>query len=110
VKERYLDTVVRGNCQSACTYILLAGKKRSVEEGGKIGFHQPSFPGTTRVGQPLLNRRMSDTYRAAGLPEWFIERTLATAPSSMWYPNQDELREAYVLNAPRPTSQTSRAN
>jgi hypothetical protein len=97
--------VVRGNCQSACTYILLAGNRRSVEEGGKIGFHRSSFPGTTRIGQQLLNRRMSDYYRNAGLPEWFIERTLATESGAMWYPNQQELREAHVLNPPRSTSQ-----
>jgi hypothetical protein len=98
VKKRYLNTVVRGNCQSACTYILLAGNKRSVEEDGKIGFHRPYFPGTTRIGQQLQNRKMSDYYRDAGLPEWFIERTLATPSSAIWYPTDNELRKAHVLS------------
>jgi hypothetical protein len=97
VQARGLNTVIRGKCESACTYIFLAGNRRWIEDGGKIGFHQAYFPGSSVIAQQLLNRKMGNYYFAVGLPEWFVKRTLATTSATMWYPNQDELREAHVI-------------
>jgi hypothetical protein len=63
VKQRYLNTVARGSCLSACTYILLAGHHRSAAEAAKIGFHQPSFPGMTNFSQPFRTRQMTKYYQ-----------------------------------------------
>ena len=98
IKQRYLRTVVRGSCLSACTYILLAGHHRSAAEAAKIGFHQPSFPGMTNFSQPFLTRQMARYYQTEGLPPSFIYRVAATPSDSMWYPTHDELRKARVLN------------
>ena len=35
-----LNTHVVGTCESACTYLFVAGQERSVERGSWIGFHQ----------------------------------------------------------------------
>lgn len=100
VKQRYLNTVVRGSCLSACTYILLAGHHRSAADTAKIGFHRPSFPGMTDFSQPFLTRQMTRYYQTEGLPPSFIYRVAATPSDSMWYPTHDELRQARVLNTP----------
>jgi hypothetical protein len=97
VKQRHLDTVVRADCSSACTYILLAGHHRSAEHPAKIGFHQSTFPGTTVLGQLQLNHRMTEYYRSAGLPEAFIEHIMSTSPNTLWYPSPAELVDARVL-------------
>lgn len=99
VNRRYLNTTVRGSCVSACTYILLAGHRRSASETAKIGFHQPSFPGVGLVMQQALTRHMTRYYLSAGLPQSFIYHVTVTPPGSVWYPTHDELREARVLNA-----------
>jgi hypothetical protein len=98
VKQRHLDTVVRADCSSACTYILLAGRHRSAEYPTAIGFHQPTFPGTTFLGQLQINRRMIEYYRSAGLPEAFIEHIMSTSPHTLWYPSPAELVDAGVLS------------
>jgi len=99
VRQRYLNTVVRGSCLSACTYILLAGHHRSAADTAKIGFHQPSFPGMTNLSQPFLTRQLTKYYQTEGLPASFIYRVAATPSDDMWYPTHDELRRARVLNA-----------
>ena len=41
--EQQLDTHVLDFCESACTFILLAGINRTAEKNAKIGFHQSSI-------------------------------------------------------------------
>lgn len=38
-----LDTRVSGECSSSCVTVFLAGKVRTLERGGKLGFHQRSW-------------------------------------------------------------------
>jgi ATP-dependent protease ClpP protease subunit len=99
IKRRYLNTTVRGSCVSACTYILIAGHRRSASETSKIGFHQPSFPGVGILMQQSLTRHMTRYYLSAGLSQSFIAHVISTPHADMWYPTHSELWEAGVLNA-----------
>ena len=47
VQDFGLDTVVDGECSSACVTVFLAGQKRSMTRGSKIGFHQRSWDATS---------------------------------------------------------------
>lgn len=38
-----LDTVVEGECSSACAVIFLAGQQRTMLRGGRVGLHPPSW-------------------------------------------------------------------
>ncbi|MDX8350932.1 hypothetical protein [Cognatiyoonia sp. IB215182] len=38
-----LDTVAEGECSSSCVTIFLAGEKRSLTRGSRLGFHQNSW-------------------------------------------------------------------
>jgi hypothetical protein len=98
ISQKHLDTAVRGSCQSACTYLLLAGEHRAAEASSKIGFHRATFPGITSLGETYSNYRMLAHYRSVGLPSWFIDRAVGTPPTSMWYPTHQELLEARVLS------------
>jgi hypothetical protein len=42
IRENRLSTYVSTHCESACTYILLAGVQRWASPEAKIGFHAPS--------------------------------------------------------------------
>lgn len=42
IEDRKLEVEVVDNCSSACTIILMAGTKRIVRKGSKMGFHKPS--------------------------------------------------------------------
>jgi len=99
IKTRKLDTVAQGPCLSACTLAFVAGAQRSLLIHGRLGFHQPRFPG---LGPDQL-AEMSETQRRdlaeAGIPAWFVERSLMAPPESMWLPTEPELFAAGVVNS-----------
>ena len=45
IKGRNLSTYVPAQCLSACTIIFLSGHERFIGPSGRLGFHQPDFPG-----------------------------------------------------------------
>lgn len=98
VRERGLNTYVEYACESACTYVFLAGVDRAATPNALIGFHQPSFPGLDAVAQAAMTRDMLDFYRNAGITNAFLERVAATSPDSMWYPTREELILNSVIN------------
>jgi hypothetical protein len=97
-KARRLDTYVDTRCESACTYVFLAGRDRAATPNARIGFHRPSFAGMNPLTQITATTSMLDTYRDAGIPQAFLDRVAATEANSMWYPSREELIEAGVIN------------
>ena len=100
VKQRQLDTMVRNQCLSACTYIFLAGMHRVATANASLGFHQPSLPGQTPIGKWMSTQHMREYYRAAGLRDWFVDRVIATEPKDVWIPTKSDLAAAGVLTSP----------
>jgi hypothetical protein len=93
-------TRTTGACESACTLIHMAGSRRQVQPGAKLGFHS-AYTGTWNpVLDRLANRELARLYREAGLPEPFVQRTLETPPWRMWYPSRAELAGADLLHVP----------
>jgi hypothetical protein len=103
VKRAAWHTRTTGACESACTLVHMAGERKQLLPGAKIGFHRASAGTVNPVLDSLANRELVRIYREAGLPERFIERTLATPASRMWYPSRDELVGAGLVSlAERP--------
>ena len=100
VRERQGVTRATGNCESACTLIHLAGSRRQVMPGAKLGFHRAFAGSHNPVVDQLVNLELARSYREAGLPERFIQQTLATPPWRMWYPSRAELAAADLLHIP----------
>lgn len=100
VRGKSLRTRTTGACESACTLLHMAGSRRQLQPGGKLGFHS-AYTGTWNpVLDRLANRELARIYREAGLPEPFIQRTLATPPWQMWHPSRAELAAADLLSVP----------
>ena len=97
IRARRLDTRVEQYCMSACTSLLLAGRERTAPEQARIGFHQPSFPGTDAYEMRDAIERTRAEYLAAGVSRDFVWRALATPAESMWFPQPEQLVEANVL-------------
>jgi hypothetical protein len=111
IARRRLDTRVEGECMSACTFVLLAGRDRSASPEAAIGFHQPSFPGVSPAEMRASVEGARADYRRAGVAADFADRAMATSPDSVWVPDHDELLAANVLtttdtlvSAPTPAS------
>ena len=98
VRKRGLDTYVDTRCESACTFVFLAGEDRAATPNARIGFHRPSFAGIAPAGFDPATEEMLRTYRHAGIPAAFLARVAATDPGNMWYPSPRELEDAGVIN------------
>jgi hypothetical protein len=98
VKSATWNTRATGDCESACTLIHMAGTKRQLMPGARLGFHRASTGTVNPVWDNLANRELARVYRDAGLPERMIARALATPASLMWHPTRDELAGAGLLS------------
>lgn len=100
VREAKWHTRTVGQCESACTLIHMAGHRRQLMPGAKLGFHRASSGTLNPALDRLANVHLAAVYREAGLNEHFLARTLATPPHGMWYPGRDELVHAGLLSVP----------
>ncbi|HEX7113634.1 MAG TPA: hypothetical protein VF193_00735 [Steroidobacter sp.] len=96
-RERGLDTYVETHCESACTFIFLAGRDRAATPNARLGFHRPSFPGVDDSEMADVTHEMLAIYRKAGVSEDFLARVERTPSSDMWYPSWEELIDANVI-------------
>ena len=90
IRARGLETLVTGDCSSACTDAFLAGKRRWLGPAARLGFHQGGIAGNTDAA---IDNEAARIYRAAGLAPEFINRVL-TGGFGLWVPTQDELLAA----------------
>lgn len=115
-----LDTVVRGECNSACVNIFLAGQNRRMARGSKIGFHSRSWApdamqsyyekwredeGWTspfEFGSWVYRDTQAETYNdisyiiSRGVDAQFAVK-IKEPREDMWYPRRSQLTAAGVL-------------
>jgi ATP-dependent protease ClpP protease subunit len=109
VRERKLNTYVETHCESACTFIFLAGADRAGTPHAQIGFHRAFFPGMDPDLDAAMTEHMLEEYREAGLSEAFLARVRTTQAQDMWYPTRDELVAARVVNRVSSGGETAQA-
>ena len=116
-----LDTNVNGTCESACTLMLLAGERRTVERGSWVGFHRSYWDAAYIQGYFERNKDSKGWSNAFEFASWmyedtqrevlrnlqyFVERgvdagfaikTMKATSDDMWYPRRKELEAAAVI-------------
>lgn len=97
VRARGLDTYVPWDCESACTLVFAAGRKRWVAPDATIGFHSPSFGAFDRLAAEEGTREWRRALVDAGYAPAFVDRGIAIPAEEMWHPTHDELRAARVI-------------
>lgn len=97
VRARGLDTYVPWDCESACTLVLAAGRKRWVDPDATVGFHSPSFGAFDRLAAEEGTREWRRALVDAGYEPAFVDRGIAVPAEEMWHPTHDELRAARVI-------------
>lgn len=95
IKAHGLDTLTTEFCASACTEAFIAGKRRYLRKGAKLGFHAVSGESLNAI--EMGKRRAIEHMRAAGLTEDFIAQSFETPADKVWYPTHQELRAANVI-------------
>lgn len=121
VADFELDTHVLDICTSSCTYLLLGGAKRTMERGGRIGFHRTSWSAENMSGyfdDNAAERGWESPFEMAswnygdtqfevyerltfmtkrGVDPVFAIETLRPDSNDMWYPYRPILLGAGVL-------------
>lgn len=116
-----LDTNVHGDCDSSCVIVFLAGDKRTMSRGSRIGFHQIFWSAKNIESFYQLEREEEgwetpwefaawmylDTQQEVyehltymidrGVDPGFAVKTMRDPNSSMWRPYRSELVAAGVL-------------
>ena len=116
-----LNTNVKGTCESACTLMLLAGERRTVERGSWVGFHQSYWDAPYIQCYFERNKDSKGWSNAFEFASWmyedtqrevlrnlqyFVERgvdagfaikTMKATSDDMWYPRRKELEAAGVI-------------
>jgi hypothetical protein len=97
IRNRRLATRVETGCASACTIAFLGGNDRSISPGGRLGFHQGSFPGLGSNDLYESNRDMRRFLVASGVTPEFAQRVIDTPPNEIWTPTPQELLAGRVV-------------
>ncbi|UWS78982.1 hypothetical protein N1037_17220 [Phaeobacter sp. G2] len=121
VMKYRLDTYVEEECTSACVDVFLAGNRRQMASGAKIGFHQRSWAaqavqryyrkyrarndwGTPfEFGSWIYGDTQTEVHAhlvymiSRGVEPGFVVSTLKAKSDEIWYPSHEELSAAGVL-------------
>ncbi len=98
VADRNISTSVLGECSSACTMVFLASNVRSLNANSSLGFHSPSGVGLSDEEAQEASPAMRLAYDRAKLPYDFINKAMDTPSTTFWYPTEEELITAGVVN------------
>ena len=99
VEKHALATYVRHTCESACTIVFIAGRKRTMAAGAKLGFHRGHsdvWYGYARDG----DYGVVEYLKSKGVSKEFIHKQAQVPYEDMWYPSMEELLAARILSAP----------
>lgn len=93
LRTRNLMTYVENRCDSACTYVFVAGNGRYVHERAHMGFHGM---GEKYTDDPEARARHAALYDARGVDPAFIDTALDTPPDHLLLLDARELVRAGV--------------
>jgi hypothetical protein len=91
---RGVDTVVDGECASACVHMFAAGRTRWLGPEARVGLHRAGHactPTPANAPATTTDRRLAQFLEERGVAAWFAERVLATPFESLWVPSRDDL-------------------
>lgn len=97
------ETMVDGRCFSACTLAFMAGARRTLVPGSRMGFHRYRTGLIEQSGHQLygdISEEQSKDrryFQRRGVADGFLDRIYDAAPDDMWQPSEAEMRQAGVL-------------
>lgn len=100
ISDNGLNTRAIGPCFSACTLIFMAGRSRSLDKDGTLGFHSYLYAHQINAGGvDVTDEQEKDKafLISRGVSESFVTRAYATPHSDIWQPQRSELLAAGVI-------------
>lgn len=93
IAARNLDTLVTGECSSACVTAFAGGRARLITPKARIGLHSAGGAGAGAQGVAQANRVSDEFIASRGVDLRVLDKGAAVANDSIWFP------EPYVLLA-----------
>ncbi len=101
LRRNKINTIVTGDCLSACTLIFIGGFQR-LTEGGTIGFHLVQDKETGKIvglEDGLYNRVTMYAWGMGVDPIRFVQWMTFASPEGIYFPDEAELCSANILNS-----------
>lgn len=94
ISQKGFTTAVRGGdtCASACGYMWLSGKQRSVEGSAQVGFHSAFDPSHDDKPSPEANAYAGFILEKLGFSEMVVAYTVEAAPRQMRWLTPNDAR------------------
>ena len=86
IADRNLDTLVTGECSSACATAFAGGARRAIGPAALIGLHSAGGAGVTAQHVDDANRRSDEFMVRRGIDARVLEQGAATANDAIWFP------------------------
>jgi hypothetical protein len=92
IQENHLDTVTLGECASACTFLLAAGKERYLGADAKVGFHRSGRDyNNVSKSWTSADYAIANYYKSRDTTDDFIKQALDTPFNRIWFPAQGQM-------------------
>ena len=92
--DRNLDTLVTGECSSACVTAFVGGNRRLIGPAAHIGLHSAGGNGVSAQHVVEANRRSDEFMAARGVDARVLALGAATAHDDIWFPGHGVLLAA----------------
>jgi hypothetical protein len=94
ITSRNLDTLVTGECSSACVTAFAGGARRLIGPAARLGMHSAGGNGVSAAHVDAANRKSDDFIAARGVDERVLAQGAATAYDDIWFPPHSVLLAA----------------
>jgi hypothetical protein len=84
--DRNLDTLVTGECSSACVTAFAGGNRRLIGASARIGLHSAGGAGVTAAQLDVANRRSDEFIERRGVDARVLALGASTAQQDIWFP------------------------
>ncbi|WP_424948133.1 hypothetical protein [Candidatus Spongiihabitans sp.] len=100
IKDNALATYALNECASSCTTVFIAGARRTLGVGTKLGFHQyKNYAVMPVIDIDEEQAKDIALFEAQGISSAFLQKIFAQPPDAMWWPEESELLRADVVHA-----------
>lgn len=89
--ERNKDTLVTGECSSACVTAFAGGARRSIGRDAKLGLHSVGGRGVSAANLAAANQRSDKFMANRGVEVSLLEEGSSVANSEIWFPSASVL-------------------
>jgi hypothetical protein len=101
ILDRNKDTLVTGECSSACVTAFAGGARRVIGPNARLGLHSVGGKGVSTSALAAANRR-SDTFIAnRGVDVYLLEEGAAVSNDDIWFPPASALLRAGLATEPQ---------